>query len=118
MRGHYYLLGSRLAARERALDVALKERGERLYRRPFRMLRSEHLHTIERESELGIHWLFGPQSTIFVEGGYPVACRYKIGGPLLRHALDERHDGLFGCFIVPRWELVACGLLRSCGAWN
>ena len=46
-----------LPARECAFHVALEQRGERLFVLPFRMLRRERLHAVEREDQLEIHRL-------------------------------------------------------------
>ncbi len=73
---------------ECALHVALQQRGERLRGLPLRMLGSQHLDAVEREHELGIQWLLGPQRAVIVEGGDPLGFRHKIGRALLRHTLD------------------------------
>ena len=83
-----------LAAGERAFHVALEQRGERLLVLPLRMLRRERLHAVEREEQLEIHRLLGPERAVVVEGGDALGRRHEVGRAFRGHLRDEVDDGL------------------------
>ena len=72
-----------LAASQRGLHVALEQRGERLLVLPLRMLRRERLHAVEREEQLEIHRLLGPERAVVVERGDALGTGTKSGEPAL-----------------------------------
>ncbi len=76
------------------LHVAFEHRLERLYGRPFRMLRSERLHPVQREGELGVHGVLDPQRAVIVEHRDALRFRDEVGRTLLGHLLDEGDDCL------------------------
>jgi hypothetical protein len=47
----------------------LSSEAKRLFALPLGMLRRQRLHTVEREEELEIHRLLGPERAVVVEGG-------------------------------------------------
>ena len=94
------------AARQRGFHVALEERGERLLVLPFGMLRRERLHAIEREGELEIDRLLGPQRAVVVEHRDARGRRYEILAAFRGDARDEVQDGLFGRAVVPGWQSI------------
>ena len=95
-----------LAAGERAFHVALEQRGERLLVLPLGMLRGERLHAVEREEELEIHRLLGPERAVVVEDRDALGGRDEVGRALLRHLLDEVDDRLLRRAVVPGRELI------------
>ena len=99
------------AAGERALHVALEQRGEWLLRFPLRMLRRERLHAVEREEQLEIHRLLAPERAVVVERGDALVRRNEIGRAFFRHLLDEGDDGFLRRGVVPRGQRV----LGLCG---
>ena len=60
------------------LDVALEDALERLRRLPLGMLRSQRLDAIEREGELEVDRLLGPQRAVVVEDGDALGRRHEI----------------------------------------
>lgn len=96
--------------RER-LHVALEYRLERLFVLPFRMGRSLRLYAVEREGELGIHWMFDPKRAVIVEDGDALRFRNEVGRTLLGHLLDEGDDSRFRGGVIPRRQRIA---LRLC----
>ena len=58
-----------LAERGERLDVALEQRLEGLLCLPFGMLRRQRLDAVEREGDLEVDRLLGPQRAVVVEGG-------------------------------------------------
>ena len=83
-----------LAAGQRGLHVALEQRGEGLLVLPLGMLRRERLDAVEREEELEVHRLLGPERAVVVEGGDALGRRHEVRRAFLRHLLDESDDGL------------------------
>ena len=57
------------AACHSAFHVPLEQRGEGFLVLPFGMLWCEFLDTVEREEDLEIHRLLGPQRAVIVEHG-------------------------------------------------
>ena len=58
-----------VAAGECGFHIALEQRGEGFLVSPFGMLRCQSLDAVEREEELEIHRLLGPQGAVVVEDG-------------------------------------------------
>jgi hypothetical protein len=101
MRGDHDLHERRLATCQGAFDVTFQQRGERLLCFPLRVLGCECLYAIEREQQLEIHGLLGPECAIVVEGGNSVVFQYEVGTPLPGNAINESNDGLLGLRVVP-----------------
>ena len=98
------------AARERALQVALEQRGKGLLVLPFRMLRSQHLHPVEREEELKIHRLLGPERAVVIErGDAGFGCDVFQTG-LVRGRAHELDNRLLSGPVIPRRQ----GILSAC----
>src|SRR5581483_10957906 len=68
-----------LARRHAAGHVAGEDRLEGLARLPLRMLWSELLHTVEREGELEIDRLLGPEGAVVVEHSNAFRHRHELG---------------------------------------
>jgi hypothetical protein len=83
-----------LARRRDRFQVALEHTLERLTRSPFRVFGPKRLHSIERERELEIDRLFGPERAVVVERGDPFRGRHEVRASLPRHARDEVDDRL------------------------
>ena len=79
---------------------------------PLGMLRRERLHAVEREEELEIHRLLGPERAVVVERGDALGGRHEVGRAFLRHLLDEGDDGFLRRAVVPRRQRI--GGLRDC----
>ena len=94
------------AAGQRAFHVALEQRGERLFVLPLGMLRRQRLHAVEREEELEIHRLLGPQRAVVVEGGDAFGGRHEVRARLPGDFRDECDDGLLGLAVVPGGQRV------------
>ena len=62
----------------------------------------ERLHAVQREEQLEIHRLLGPERAVVVEDGDALGRRHEVGRALLRHLLDKRDDGLLRLAVVPR----------------
>ena len=101
MRGHHDFEQRAFAARERAFHVALEQRGERLLVLPLGMLRRERLHAVEREEQLEVHRLLGPERAVVVEGSDALGDRDEVGRAFLGDFLDEGDDGLLRSGVVP-----------------
>ena len=89
------------AAGERGFHVALEQRRERFLVLPLRMLRREHLHAVEREEELEIHRLLGPERAVVVERGDALVRRNEVGRAFLGYFFDESDDGFLRRGVVP-----------------
>ena len=111
VRGHDDLADGRFAAGERAFHVALEQRGKGLFVFPLGMLRRERLHAIEREEELEIHRLLGPERAVVVEGGDAFGGRDKVWRAVLRDLSDKCDDGFLRPAVVPRRQRI--GGLRN-----
>ena len=93
-------------------EVALDHRLERLRVPPLRMLRRQRLHPIDRERELEIDRLLGPERAVVVEGGDALLDRNEIRPALLGHAIDEGDDRLLRRTLVPGRQRIGFGRLR------
>ena len=78
MRGHHDLENGRLAACQRAFDIALEQRGKRFLVLPLRMLGRERLHSVERKQKLKIHRLLGPERAVIIEGRDAFCRRHEL----------------------------------------
>ncbi len=74
------------------LAIVLEDRLERLLPAPFGMLRGHRTDAIDREEELEVHGLLGPQRAVVVEGGDPIGLGHEVRAFRISHALDELHD--------------------------
>jgi hypothetical protein len=92
MCGGHQLKNRFLAAGERVLGVALEHGGERLGCFPLGMFRGHRFDPVEREEELEVHRLFGPERAVVVEDGDAFRDRHKIGRAFRRDARHERAD--------------------------
>ena len=63
--------------------------------------RSHRLHAIERESQLGVHWMFHPQGPVIIERRDAFGGWHEVRPALLRDAANESDDRLFVCAVVP-----------------
>ena len=79
----------------------LQQGREGLLRLPLGVLRGERLDAVERERELDVHRLLGPQRAVVVEHGDALGGRHVAGRALLRHLGDEGDDRLPGRTVVP-----------------
>src|SRR4029453_6839730 len=82
--------------------IAGEQMIERLFRFPLRGWWRESFHAVEREEELKIHRLFGPERAVVVEYSDAFGGRDVIGRAFLSYFGNEVHDGCFGCAVVPR----------------
>ena len=69
VRGHDDLADGLFAAGERAFHVALEQRGKRLLVLPLGCCGASTFDAVEREEELEIHRLLGPERAVVVERG-------------------------------------------------
>jgi len=65
------------------------------------MVRRQCLDAIERERELEVHRLLGPERAVVVEDGDALGHWHEAGAPLLRHFRHEVDDGLSAGAGVP-----------------
>jgi hypothetical protein len=98
-----------LAAGEGGLHVAPQKRREGFRRRPLRMERRERPDPVDREQELEIRRLLGPQRSVVVEHRDAVGRRDISRGPLGGDPLDEVHDRRPRGAVVPGGERIALG---------
>ena len=80
------------------------------------MLRRERLHAVEREEELEIHRLLGPERAVVVEGGDALGERHEVRRAFRRDLRDEVDDGLLGRAVVPRGQRVRRRSARAVAA--
>ena len=78
-----------LARRRDRGQVAGERRLERLAPRPLRVRGRQLLHAVEREGELYVHRLLGPEGAVVVEDGDALGGGDEPGRTLLRHLADE-----------------------------
>ena len=101
-----------LAGFGQRLHVAFDRCLERLLVLPLRMLGRHRLDAVEREGQLEVHRLLGPQRAVVVEGGDALGGRHEIRPALPRNAGDEIDDRLLGGAVVPRRQRVGLRLRR------
>ncbi len=75
MSRHHHFHQAVLAGFGQSLHVAVQHRLERLLVLPFRMQGRHCLHAIEREDQLHVHGVLGPQRAVIVE------CRDALAVP-------------------------------------
>ena len=107
--GHHEVQDRAVAAGQRSIHVALEQRGERFLGLPFRMLRRQRLHAIEREVELDGHRLLAPQRAVVVERGDAFWRRHEVRRAGPGDLFDEGDDGGFRRPVVPRGQGIALG---------
>jgi hypothetical protein len=90
-----------LALRERALHVSGEERLVGLLRLPLGVPGRHRLHLVEREGELEVDRLLGPEHAVVVEDGDTLG-RLHEPGALARHLGHELEDRLLRLSVVPR----------------
>ena len=110
VRGHDDLEHRLLPAGQRGFQVALEQRGERLLVLPLRMLRRERLHPVEREDQLEIHRLLGPERAVVVERGDALGGRHELRAAFFRGCLDELDDSFLCRAVVPRRQRICLGI--------
>ena len=71
------------------------------------MLRAKRLDAVQREEELDIHRLLGPQRAVVVERGNALGGRHEVRRAFLRHLRDEFDDGLLRLAVVPGWKRIS-----------
>ena len=76
--GHDISINAGVAARKRGLQIAREDGFERLFFLPLRVLRSEFLDPVDREMNLEIQGLLGPEGAVVVERGDAFGGRHKI----------------------------------------
>jgi hypothetical protein len=81
---------------------------------PFRMLRRQRLHLVDREGQLEIDRLLGPQCAVIVEGGDALGRLDVVWRPLPGDALDKAGDGLLRRTVISGGKRV-CLSLRGWG---
>ena len=114
MRGNHHFGDAALAAVGERFHVAAQNALERLLLSPLRVLRRERFHPIERERDLHVDGLLGPERPVVVEHGDALRRRHEIGSALARHALDELDDRPLRSALVPRREGVGLRGLAGC----
>jgi hypothetical protein len=87
--------------------VTREQVAERLSRLPLRVLRREGLHAVERELELEVNRLLGPERAVVVERGDPFRRGHEVLPAGRRDTPDEAYDRAFGRPVVPRRQRVA-----------
>jgi len=73
------------------------------------MLRRYRLDSVERERELKIERLFGPERAVIVEGGNPLGTGTKSGAPCAVTRANKVDDGFFDCAVVPGRQRIGLG---------
>jgi hypothetical protein len=106
VRGRHDLQEPVLAELRQRGSVARQYGLERLAVLPLRMLRRHRLHPVERQGDLEIDRLLGPQRAVVVEGGDALFDRDKVRAALRRDAGDEIGDGFLHRTVVPRSEWI------------
>jgi hypothetical protein len=71
------------------------------------MLRRHRLDAIEREGELEVDRLFGPQRPVIVEGRDTLRDGNEVGAAVGGDARDEIGDGFLYRTLVPRGQRIA-----------
>ncbi len=99
---HHQFEQALLAALCESVHVAIEDGLEGLGRVPFRMLRRELLDAVDREEQLEVGRLLGPECAVVVEYGHSLGWRDVVLSPFLGHLADELHNALFCRTVVPR----------------
>jgi len=97
------------------LRVAGEDGAEGFLRLPFRVLRGEGAHAVQREGELVVHGQLGPERAVIVEDAEALAGRDEIRAALGGGGGEEVEDGLAAGAVVPGGER-RVGRLRRGGA--
>ncbi len=90
-----------LAGGGEGLQVAGEHGRERRRRLPLRVLRCERLHSVEREGELDVHRLLGPEGPVVVEDGDALGLRHEARRVRGGDVADEGDDRPPGGRVVP-----------------
>ena len=98
-----------LALGQCPLDVAGEQRLERLLRLPLWMFGRLLLHLLEREGDLEIERLLGPECAVVVEDGDPLCGRDEGWPARTRGVADELDQRLLGLSVVPGRQRVGLG---------
>ena len=118
VRGHHDLEDRRLAAGERVTKIALPQRGEGLLRLPLRVRRRERLDAIQREGQLEVDRLLGPERAVVVEYGDPLAGWNEVWPVRLGHPGDEPHDRSLRRPVIPRRQILGRSRVRGADEGN
>jgi hypothetical protein len=97
-----------------SVQVALEQTLEGLLGLPFRMLRREFLHPIEREEDLRVRRILQPERPVVVERRDALGRLDVVSATLVRYRLDKLYDRLLCGPGVPRRQRIARAL--CCGA--
>src|SRR5688572_12881815 len=111
VRRRHELEQSTLASGGHGLHVAVEDSLERLLLLPLWMLRRQGFDAIERERNLNVDRLLGPQRAVVVERGDPLGDLNEVGPALLSYFRDEVDDGLLGSGVIPGGQRI--GVLRG-----
>jgi hypothetical protein len=68
------------------------------------MLRRERLHPVEREKELEIQRLLGPERAVVVERRDTLVRGNEVRRAFLRPFFDKSDDGFLWSAVIPRWS--------------
>ena len=109
VRGHDDLEKRRLAARERGLEVPLGRRLQCVGGQDRRIRRRHRPEPVEREEELEVDGLLGPEGAVVVEDRHAVVRRDVAGRGRVGDLLDEGDDLGLGGGVVPRRQRVGEG---------
>ena len=102
VRRHDELDEALLAGRGERLHVAFEYRLERLRVFPLGMLRRQRLDAVEREGELDVHRLLGPERAVVVEDGDALGWRHEVGRrPAVVTAATK---STMACFAAPSFQ--------------
>lgn len=83
---------------------------KRLFLLPLRMPGGEPPDAIEHDTRLEAHRLLGPERAVVVERGNMFGRRHKVRPALLGDLVNEGHDVLLGCPVVPRRQEIGLRL--------
>ncbi len=112
MGGGHDLEQALLARRLHRLHVVLEYALEGLLRLPLRVLGRERLHPIEREGDLDVDRLLGPQRAVVIESGDALRGGHEVRASLRSDARHEADDGLLRRAVVPGGEWIGGGRRR------
>ncbi len=109
VRGHDELDQRLFTAGQGRFEVAFENGGEGLLILPLGVLRREGLHAVQREEELEIHRLLGPERAVVVEGGDAFRGGNKFSAAFLGDFFHKGDDGFFRRGVIPRRQGVGRG---------